>query len=458
MINRKKLLRSFIAAGIMCSVFTMTGQAAPDMQAPKAKVPIVVDAEEVYYSDGNGNLTAKGNVSIVQNDATLYGQVIRGNTKQNEVWIDDQGIYVQAGTRLVGTGTHYNYQSRTGTIQKVNGNIDRQLVTGQQVELQPQEVIIHEGTLTTCPAQVPDYHVSASKVEIWPGDKLIAYNAKFWIKDKVIFTLPKYQKSLRKEEPSEFPRIGFTSKDGAFIAQRLEYPVWNNVAVYGDLYYYTKAHFKPQYGIIDREKNYLIDVTQGYYRDSDGNWVKKEPEFKVQLYKHRLGTLPVQYSVYGIYGKWTDDVKSSWHQDYNIYFSGDSINFSDSLSLSLGTGFRQIRESYDDSVKNVFRYDAKLNKEWSPRLTTWAAYHYTQNKNNLFDYNEDDLNRQLDLGFKYEIDKMNKIGVVQTYDLANNRIHDQDITWYRNMHCWEANITYRVKRHEWKFDLATIRF
>lgn len=477
------MLRSLIAAGIMVSVFTMPGQAASvtqdtevkqdtqanqDTKAKKDKkakqdaqvqVPIVVDAEEVYYNDGSGDMSAKGNVSIVQKNAKLYGDYIRGNTKQNEVWIDDEGIYVQDSTRLVGTATHYNYKERTGTIAKASGKIGHELVTGQQIDLQPQEVIIHDGTMTACPAKVPDYHVSASKVEIWPGDKLIAYNAKFWIKNKVIFTMAKYQKSLRKEDnASEFPRIGYSSRDGVSISQHLEYPLTDRLAAYADVAYYTKSKFKPGFGLIDREKNYTLNLTQGHYRDSDGNWVKKEPELRVDFASARVGNLPISYSIYGLYGKWTDTKKSSWHQDYNIYFTGDTIKLGNSAGLVLGTGFQHVRESYDNSVKNMNKYDATLYKTWSPNFSTWTAYHYTKNNVSLFEFNKADLARQFDVGFTYKIDRMNTLGFVQTYDVANNRIHDQDITWYRNLHCWDATVTYRVKRNEWKFDLATIRF
>lgn len=465
MINKKKLLRSLIAAGIMVSVFTMPGQAAtvkPDTkteQDAQAKVPIVVDAEEVTYNDVSGDMAAKGNVSILQADAKLYGDLIRGNTKQNEVWIDDEGVFVQPGTRLVGIKTHYNYKDKTGTIDKASGKVGHELVTGQQINLEPQKVIIHDGTMTACPAKVPDYHISASRVEIWPGEKMIAYNAKFWIKNTVIYSTPKYQKSLREDaSESAFPKVGVNSKDGFSISQHLEYPLTDKLAAYANIAYYTKAEFKPSVGLTAREKGYTADLTYGNYVDGDHDWIKKEPELKVSTAARRLGQLPVSYTLSGLYGKWSDDHKSSWHQDYRIYFTGDPIKFDQSLVLYLGTGFNHIRESYDDSVQNSMRYDATLVKTWSPRFTTWTGYHYVEDNDSLFAYDEVELSRKLDAGFSYKIDRLNTLVYNQAYDLTDNRIHDQDITWRRNLHCWEVDITYRVKRHEWKLDLATIRF
>jgi len=230
------------------------------------------------------------------------------------------------------------------------------------------------------------------------------------------------------------------------------------VAVFTDLGYYSKHGYRPVYGAINRESNYSLGVVYGYFRDYDNRWIKKEPEFKLDFFSHRLGSLPVSYSFYALYGKWTDSVKSSWHQDYSLYFSGDAIKLGDTLKLYLGTGVQHVRESYNGSNQNVFRYDASLYKTWSPRFTTWTAYHYTKNNQTLFEYNKNDLARQLDVGFNYKIDRMNTIGFVQTYDVTNNRIYDQDVTWYRNLHCWEATVTYRIKRSELRFDFAVARF
>lgn len=460
MANAKKTpVCLFIVAVLFWTM--LPGQAATTKKnkEPEPKVPIVVEADEIYFSDFTGDMFAKGNATLTQGNAKLLGSLIRGNAKQNEIWIDDSATFLQPSTKLVGTATHYNYKTRIGTMQKAVGKINRELLVGQNVELFPQEFIIHDGTMTGCPAKVPDYHVSATKVEIWPDDKLIAYNAKFWIKDKVIFSMAKYQKSLRKEDSkSEFPQMGYSSEDGFYIKQYLEVPLGGNIAVFGEPAYYTKAKFKPAFGLVDREDKYKITLQQGNYRDGNGYWVKKEPEFRLDYYSQRLGKLPISYNFYGIYGKWQDTTRTSWHQDYNLFFTRDPIKLNDTLYLYLGAGAEQIRESYDGSTINSLRFSALLGKTWSPRLYTWAAFGSTRNNTTLFAYGRTDLARELDAGFTYKIDRMNTIGFIQTYDLNNKRIFDQDITWYRNLHCWQAAITYRIKRSELNVDFTITRF
>ncbi|MDR7866242.1 MAG: LPS-assembly protein LptD [Sporomusaceae bacterium] len=431
-----------------------TANKEPEAKVAKKKEngPIVIEAEEIYFSDLTGAMFAKGAVTITQDKTKLKGDLIRGNAKQNQIWIDDKANYNEPGVALDGSQINYNYGKQTGTMQKTTGKIGRDFVVGETVEFLPGEYIITNGTMTMCPAKVPDYHVSATKVEIWPGDKMVAYNAKFWIKNTLIYSTPKYQKSL-KDDKSEFPRIGYSSKDGVWIAQNLEYPIYNSdtssVGAFVDLAYYSKRGFKPTFGVFDREPRYAISVIQGEFRDGNSYLIKKEPEFRFDYYNRRLGKLPVSYNFYAIYGKWTDSSKTSWHQDYYLYFTGDPIKFSQKHQLILGTGLERVNESYNSSTSNIQRYDATLYQFWSPKLTTWEAYHYIRNNYSLFDYGSNALGRQLDLGFSYTFDRLNTISFVQTYDVKNNSVYDQDVTWYRNLHCWQATITYRIKRSEW---------
>jgi len=168
--------------------------------------------------------------------------------------------------------------------------------------------------------------------------------------------------------------------------------------------------------------------------------------------------LPVSYTFTGSYGKWTDDDKSSWHQDYVLYFSRDPIKLNSTMNLNLGVGIEHIRESYNDSAESFLRYDITVNKKWSERLNSWVGYHYTGNNTPLFAYESDSMNRELDAGFTYKIDKMNTIGVTRNYDLDNKRVEDLNYTWYRNLHCWQAAITYKSKEKKTEVDITSTRW
>lgn len=450
--NAKNFLFGLLA---LITVFStaMSGQAAEVKKQDNsltAKAPIIFEGDDLSFSEVTGEVFAKGNVKIIKDQTILTTDELHGNTKQSKVWVDGSANIVQPGLNLVGNGIDYNYKDRTGTMDAVKGKVDKETITAQNINLGANEVILHNGTVTRCPAQVPDYHISADKIEMWPGEKLIAYNARFWIKDKIIFTLPKYQKDLKEQStPSSFPRIGYDSDNGMMIAQYLEVPLVGDLAVYSDLAYYSQSHFKPMSGFINRNKNYTASLNWGYEQNGDHEWVKKEPEIAFKLASRRIGSSPLTADFSVSSGKWTEGNVSGWRQDYSLYLKGDPIKLNSIFTLDYGTGFEKIKYSYNDSTNNIWRYDVNLHAKPNERLDLWTGFSYRdQSGVSVYQYDEIDVPREYKAGFVYQVDKLNGLGVKMSYDLDKDQVHDLDYTWRRNLHCLEADITYRAKRDQ----------
>lgn len=476
MFNRKKavfgLLAIIMVFGSATPSYAANKKVTEDKSQPtdvtKTKAPITVEGDELSFSDLTGQIFAKGNVILTQSDVQLTTDLLNGNTKNSLVWTDSKVTMTQPGINLAGTGLEFNYKENTGNIDKVKGTIVnasekayKQFVTGQKIEMMStKELIINSGTITTCPAKVPDYHISAEKIEIWPGEKMVAHNAKFWIKDKVIYSLPKYQTSLKKGEgESQFPRIGYKSADGVFISQYLEYPVNDNLSVYGDLAYYSKRGFKPEYGLINRSTNYTIQAYQGEYRNGDDELVKKEPEIEFRLNPQRLGNTGLTANFFVSRGKWKEDAVSGWRDDYNLYLSADPIKLSNVFSLKMGAGLERINYGYNNSTNDIWSIDTMLNAKASDKLDIWSGYSYrNQSGTSPYEYDKIDISRELTSGFSYKIDRMNGFKVNTSYDLDMHRFKDVDYTWQRNLHCWEAEITFREKRDSVNVKISTAKW
>lgn len=460
--NAKKYLLGLLA---LITVFStaLPGQAAEVKKqntSLAAKAPIVFEGDDLSFSEATGEVFAKGNVKITKDQTVITTDELHGNTKESKVWIDGSANIIQPGLNLVGSGVDYNYKDRTGTMDTVKGKIDKQIVTAQNINLGSKAVVLHNGTVTLCTAEVPDYHVSADKIEMWPGDKLIAYNARFWIKDKVIFTLPKYQKSLKEEAaPSSFPRIGYDSDNGMMIGQYLEIPLSGDLAVYGDLTYYSQSHFKPVAGLINRDKNYTASLKWGNEQNGDHEWVKKEPEFIFQLNPKRIGNLPITANFSVASGKWTEGIVSGWRQDYSLYLKADPIRLSPVFTLNVGTGYEKINYGYNGSSNNIWHYDVQLYAKPNDRLDAWTGFNYRdESGTTVYQFDKVDVPREFTAGFMYKVDRLNGLGVEMSYDLDKDQIHDMDYTWRRNLHCLEADITYRAKRDQITMKVAAIEW
>lgn len=458
---------SKLVAGLLIGCVLLAGplatQAAPGKKKEKKPPqPIEIVADEMYFSDKTGELFARGNVVITQDKSKIYADIVRGNDKQTEMWVDGKARLIEPKTDLVGVKIHYNYGRAFGSMQEISGRCGDDFVTGKRARFEKGKFTVYDATMTSCPTKgTPDYRTTARKVEIWPDDKLIAYDAKVWIKNVVAYTTPRYKRSLKKDEKKdEFPSFGYVDKDGFFISQSFNYPVNDTFSVTVDATYYSAAGFKPTINFRQQMPGYGIQGIYGEFRDGNGNWIKKEPEISWNLNSRKIGTSSVNYYASAIYGKWNDSTKSSWHQDYNLYFYRDPIYFdkTKTWALNLGTGVQHVRESYDNSYQNIYRYNIGLSKALSPAVTTWVGYNFTNNNNSAFAYNKIDVAQEGILGLSWKVNNRTTLSYYTSYDLAKGQAFDNYYTLKHSFHCWEMAVTYRSVKQEFLWTVNIVRW
>ena len=462
MANFKKIFLGVLALIVVVSNVTLAEAAKKNkeeqknikVEEKKEPIPVIIEGDDITFNEQTGEIYAKGKVVFTQADAVVTGTDIEGNTIKTKVWAKDKTLLTQPDLKLNGYETDYNYGDRTGTMKKVDGIANKKIVKGKNVEFYPEKIIIYKGLVTKCPAIKPDYHISAEKIEIYPDKKMIAYDAKFWIKDKCIYSRDRYVADLTKEDNNNiFPEVGYTSDDGVFIGQNFSENISSNVNIFYNAYYFSKSGFKPQFGINYNSEDYKFEISKGYYKDENDNWIKKDPELSINSKVFNITNTPYKYYYKMIYGKWIDEYKASWHQDYNFYFYRDPIKLNENLNLNLGTGYELIKDDYNNSTTNSFKYNIGLSNKFTNKVSGWLNYNYTQNNKSLFAYDTAEIAKELSTGISYSFDEKNIIVFSQSYDLENNKLVDVDYTWYRDLHCWKASLTYRSKRSELKFKI-----
>jgi len=459
--NSKKMMIGLLA---LIFVFgTATTQASPKKStvSSSVKAPIVVEADELYFSDSTGDLYAKGNVQIKQNEDKIEANLLNGNTQKNEVWTDGEALITRPGMELTTTGMRYNLNDHSGSMQSSKGTIERLHITSKAITTSPVHTTMNNGTVTGCPAEVPDYHISADRVEIWPGDKMIAYNAKFWIKNTVIFSLPKYQASLEENDNIgfAFPKPNYSSDNGIGISQHVEIPFSPRLAAFADLDYYSKVDFKPMYGLISRSNNFTAKIGYGNEENEDHEWIKKEPELLLKLKSHRLGTSSLTLDASAAWGQWNEGVVRGSHSGFSLYMSNDPIVLGSKTTLKIGVGFDRNFYGFNDSHNSVFRFDSRLDMNPNSRLNTWIGYNYNSDIGTTpYEFDRIDVSKEGRIGFMYKVDRLNGFGVKVRYDLEHGSTQDIDYTWRRNLHCFEADITYRAKRDELRVKVDAVKW
>lgn len=145
------------------------------------------------------------------------------------------------------------------------------------------------------------------------------------------------------------------------------------------------------------------------------------PEFLFEWHDKPVGQLPWKYRFFtALVGQWADSVKTSWHHDYLLYFTRNPIYFDKekTWTWSNGVGLQQLRESFDGSVQNSYRYNTSLSKRLSPRVTVWTAYNYTNNNTNAFAYNSISVGQEWVNGIHIQLDKKTSFSYANSHDIT----------------------------------------
>ncbi|MDL2281395.1 LPS-assembly protein LptD, partial [Selenomonadales bacterium OttesenSCG-928-I06] len=372
----------------------------------------------------------------------------------------EQVIFTAPNANITTSNIFYNYNEGTGVLAETKGRVDKYFIQGKRIEIFPDKYVIYEGMATRCPAKEPDYKLTADRIEIYPDDKMVAYDVDFWIKNHILYSMRKHQSTIReKSDDFSLPKVGRSNNLGFYIKQKLEYPITSDTTARADINYYSKHGFKPGLKIEHSERWYNISVGTGYYTDWDDRWIKKSPEFKLDFHQRKIGRSPLNYSFSASYGKWKDDYFSSWHGQYLLYINHDPIKISNSTRLYLGTGIEWITETYDHSHQSAPRFDATITKSFSDRFNTFVSYNYRDYGNKaLFEFDTPDAEQQLTYGFSYKLDSKNTIGIAFKYDLDNDTHKDLNYYYYRDLHCWETLFMYKAKEKSFEWHLTVKRW
>ncbi|WP_196604660.1 LPS-assembly protein LptD [Pectinatus haikarae] len=438
---------------------------------PSKPAPIIFEGNDISYDSGTGDVFAKGNVRITHDYSRITTDSMSGNAKSGDAAIPDKAHMAQSGDLAAGEpnivmdgyNTTYNYNTKLGKMENVKGSIDTEQVSGKKMEFYPEEMIIYDGSITRCPAKKPDYYMSADKIEIWPDDHMIAYNAKFWIKGQVIYKKDRYITAIGKnasDKNSTIPvHVNYDSDDGLHINYYYDQNLNEKIKAYIDFNYYTKHDLRNVYGLQWADGKASVRLEDGYYEDSNNVWIKKEPTM-IFDYNTHIANTPLSFGFSTEYGKWDDDIKSSWHRSHSVSLSHAPINLgSPKIRLYPNIGYSWIYESYDSSNSNNFYYNATVMADISPKLVAYTAYHYSQSttQNSLFDYGYDDYSKKVTAGFSYELTDKDRIVIANEFDAGDGmKVMDRDYYWYHDFHCLDMELRYREKRNSWhiKFNLV----
>jgi LPS-assembly protein len=183
------------------------------------KIPLNFEADDrLDYYDEKGIIEGWGNVKL------NYEGI---NLKADYVWFD-----LKTHDLLAKGNVTLSEKSREFHIEELKYNLKDELMAAQEIssfqkpwymkgkkltKVSPDEYLLERGEFTTCNLSPPHYRLTAKRIKVYPGVRLLAYNTFFYIGKIPFMYLPVYRRSL-KDVPSGFViKPGYSSERGAFV-------------------------------------------------------------------------------------------------------------------------------------------------------------------------------------------------------------------------------------------------
>ena len=428
---------------------------------PAQPMPVAFEGDDLTYDERTGDFTAKGHVDIVQMDARRFqGENVDGNTVEQVVRVPEKAHLLQLPpneVRVTLDGYHavYNYGTRTGAMEAAKGKAGAYYVSGKRFEFYPDRIVIYDGTQTKCGAKVPDYHLSAERIEIWPNDVMKMYHVKLWAGKYVVATKKYHEADLKETGDTEYPKVGYNNDHGAYIEQDFRYYFTEEASAKVHAHVETKKGVRSNAELQYRKGGFRARGVYGFYSDTNNIWLQKEPGLILD-YEDRIGDLPIRYNLEYEIGHWRSKGIASTHRYMEIGLTRDPIVFHRWM-LFLHTSYTITKESVNNNKVRGMNYDIVLGKDFDPKWAGYVGYHYTKNttENSVFDFGLDDYSRKLDTGLSYRMDNLNRFAVGLDFDTQKGTLKDVDWFWYHDLHCSQVILRYRQKRSKfevhWQF-------
>lgn len=207
-----------------------------DMLAPTGKINLV--AHKITLNSNiytlTGNVRVKSSNMTVASDEASY-DVARNivAARGNVVFTTDKGVeYHGEGLQVNVVTKHWEFLNWSVAFSANSLGkpfLDKLYAGGAKIEGLPNEVIATESYVTTCNhLDDPHYEIRAEKLEIFPGDKVIAHKCDVYLLGKLIFRLPWFYMSLREHQSPIVPEFGSNATEGYYMRLRYQYVVNDN--------------------------------------------------------------------------------------------------------------------------------------------------------------------------------------------------------------------------------------
>src|SRR5256712_3041048 len=220
--HESRITRAAVGALVLPLLLSLFSQVAAAQGSP----PLVVDAQQVVYDDVAQTIEATGSVSMSYRGNHIKADFVHIDLRAER--LEGRGhvaIIDSTGRELRGEMLTFDARGQVIELSSAEAIVDGVYIRSDRIRAQPGLLVAGESTVTTCDPAHPLYRLTASSLEVIPGNRAVVNGATLWVGRHGIITLPILIVSLRspKETAGSFPSAGYTSIEGVYFAYRFAF-------------------------------------------------------------------------------------------------------------------------------------------------------------------------------------------------------------------------------------------
>ena len=208
--------------------FLLTGLSGLCQSVFAQDLPIDIRSDGEKRFEG-GIATAKDNVVIEYGDTTIYADEVVFNPDTQEAFLSGRVRIYREGFNFTGERAVYNFETKQILSSDFSGQISPMYFTAESFSsVTANEFVAEDAEFTTHDLYKPDSHFKAGKVRIYPDDRVVFTNVKFYIGNTPVFWFPYVYQSLKEDIGFAFTP-GYNNVWGAFLLTQYGFPISDNI-------------------------------------------------------------------------------------------------------------------------------------------------------------------------------------------------------------------------------------
>lgn len=381
---------------------------------------VELNGDSVEYSVDGNTVVARGNVEIYYQETSLTADEVEFNRQTQIAYAVGDVVLTTETGEISGEKIVFDFKTMTGEFNDAYFMSHPYYGFARKVKrVDDEHIILEDGYITTSDYDKPEYRIASKKIDVYPGDKLIAKNVTIRAGDVPVLYSPWYRHNISDQEPRFVFIPGYESDWGGFLLGTFNHRFNDDVKMSAHLDYRNRLGIGGGVDVQYKSEEFGSGLVRTYYTgEEDKNFTPatKMDRYKVE-WRHKWNIDDSTTAIWQYY-KLSD---SEFLKDYyeNEYEDDASPN----TFLTMTKGLPKGTLSFRTDVR-VNRYESKVERLPEVRYTLnntelFESGFYIKNTSiysNLYKKNavpNDSHNKTHRLHFDSELSYPTKIGFLE---------------------------------------------